>query len=350
MTPPIIANAGPLLARYDARVLRRLGRHAQRPHGLCRGRRGPGALPRRRAARSSWSPTRRCPPPASSACWRRPACGATPGTRSSARATSRCAHIAEKGYRRLHRIGPARRDSRLFARLPGPNAPLAEAEAIVCTGLVDEINRDGRDLPSADRGGRCAQACRSCAPIPIWWSTSATSATCAPAASPPSTSAAAAACSGPASRILSAYAAALERAGELRGAAPDRSSHPRHRRCRAHRSCRRAGHGRRRAVHRLGHPQRRGPGRTARSIPASSLPCSRRRQRRRPLPPWRNCAGDGRPLPTHRHPRACPGEPVINLLRRLLALDAGNKCRHDGDYRPWNFGLRFSMKARRPSM
>ena len=50
------------------------------------------------------------------------------------------AHIAEKGYRRLHRIGPASRDSRLFARLPGSDTPLAEADAIVCTGLVDEIN------------------------------------------------------------------------------------------------------------------------------------------------------------------------------------------------------------------
>src|SRR5262249_40657515 len=49
-------------------------------------------------------------------------------------------HIAEKGYQRLHRIGPAKRDSRLFAALPGASAPLAEADAIVCTGLVDDGN------------------------------------------------------------------------------------------------------------------------------------------------------------------------------------------------------------------
>jgi HAD superfamily hydrolase (TIGR01459 family) len=49
-------------------------------------------------------------------------------------------HIAQMGYRRLHRIGPARRDSRLFQRLPGGDVPLAEAEAIVCTGLVDDAN------------------------------------------------------------------------------------------------------------------------------------------------------------------------------------------------------------------
>jgi HAD superfamily hydrolase (TIGR01459 family) len=48
------------------------------------------------------------------------------------------AHIAERGYHRLYRIGPARRDSRLFQRLPGGPAALAEADAIVCTGLTDD--------------------------------------------------------------------------------------------------------------------------------------------------------------------------------------------------------------------
>jgi HAD superfamily hydrolase (TIGR01459 family) len=50
------------------------------------------------------------------------------------------AYIAEQGYSRLHRIGPARRDSRLFQRVPGQAAALREADAIVCTGLVDEVN------------------------------------------------------------------------------------------------------------------------------------------------------------------------------------------------------------------
>jgi HAD superfamily hydrolase (TIGR01459 family) len=52
------------------------------------------------------------------------------------------AHVAEKGYRRLHRIGPAKRDSRLFQRLPGDPAALDEADAIVCTGLVDDANEE----------------------------------------------------------------------------------------------------------------------------------------------------------------------------------------------------------------
>jgi HAD superfamily hydrolase (TIGR01459 family) len=47
-------------------------------------------------------------------------------------------HIAERGYERLHRIGPAKRDSRLFKRLPGASVPLHEADSIVCTGLVDD--------------------------------------------------------------------------------------------------------------------------------------------------------------------------------------------------------------------
>jgi HAD superfamily hydrolase (TIGR01459 family) len=44
-------------------------------------------------------------------------------------------HIAEKGYHRLHRVGPPARDRSLFSRLPGQHAGLEEADAIVCTGL-----------------------------------------------------------------------------------------------------------------------------------------------------------------------------------------------------------------------
>ena len=62
---PIHDAANPYPCRSAARalrrhLLRRVGRHAQRPHGLRRVRRGAGALPRRRAARWCWFPTRRC--------------------------------------------------------------------------------------------------------------------------------------------------------------------------------------------------------------------------------------------------------------------------------------------------
>jgi HAD superfamily hydrolase (TIGR01459 family) len=54
-------------------------------------------------------------------------------------------HIAEAGYRCLHRIGPARRDGALFECLPGAHAPIEEADAIICTGL----NRDREEQPEA---------------------------------------------------------------------------------------------------------------------------------------------------------------------------------------------------------
>lgn len=48
------------------------------------------------------------------------------------------AHIAVRSYRQLHRIGPQKRDASFFDRLPGPDVPLAKADAIACTGLVDD--------------------------------------------------------------------------------------------------------------------------------------------------------------------------------------------------------------------
>jgi HAD superfamily hydrolase (TIGR01459 family) len=56
-------------------------------------------------------------------------------------------HVAEAGYRHLHRIGPGRRDSGFFDGLPGPHTPIEEADAIVCTGL----NRDRQEQPEAYR-------------------------------------------------------------------------------------------------------------------------------------------------------------------------------------------------------
>lgn len=50
------------------------------------------------------------------------------------------AHIAEKGYRRLHWVGPYKRDRALFDRASGSNAPIEEADAILCSGLEDDIN------------------------------------------------------------------------------------------------------------------------------------------------------------------------------------------------------------------
>ncbi len=47
-------------------------------------------------------------------------------------------HVAEKGYARFYCIGPEPRDRALFERLPGQRAGLADADAIVCSGLVHD--------------------------------------------------------------------------------------------------------------------------------------------------------------------------------------------------------------------
>lgn len=51
-------------------------------------------------------------------------------------------HIREKGYRRLYRIWRPGFDEVFVSRLPGADTPLAEAEAIVCTGPFDERSED----------------------------------------------------------------------------------------------------------------------------------------------------------------------------------------------------------------
>lgn len=139
MTPPILANAGPLLSRYevvfcDVWGVMHNGRQAYASSGE--------ALARFRSQGGTVILVSNAPVPADGVervlektGVRRDAWDAIVSSGDIA-----LGHIAEKGYQRLHRIGPAGRDSRLFARLPGPNAPLNDADAIVCTGLVDELN------------------------------------------------------------------------------------------------------------------------------------------------------------------------------------------------------------------
>src|SRR5262245_37237094 len=135
--PPIVANAGPLLVRYDAIFCHvwgvvNNGRTAYAEAGA--------ALAQFRAGGGSVVLVSNAPVPADGVervlertGVRRDAWGAIVSSGDIA-----LAHVAEKGYRRLHRIGPAKRDSRLFQRLPGPGAALDEADAIICTGLADD--------------------------------------------------------------------------------------------------------------------------------------------------------------------------------------------------------------------
>jgi HAD superfamily hydrolase (TIGR01459 family) len=139
MTPPILVHAGPLLVRYQAVFcdvwgVMHNGHTAYAEAG--------DALVRFRGQGGTVVLVSNAPVPAAGVervldktGVRRDAWDAIVSSGDIA-----LAHIAEKGYRHLHRIGPTRRDSMLFARLPGANLPLNEAEAIVCTGLADEIN------------------------------------------------------------------------------------------------------------------------------------------------------------------------------------------------------------------
>ena len=134
MTPPIIANAGPLLARYDAIFcdvwgVVHNGRKAYAAAGA--------ALARFRAEGGTVILVSNAPIPASGVervlertGVRRDAWDAIVSSGDIA-----LGHIAEQGYRRMHWVGPSERDYALYVRLPGPDVPLAQAEAIVCTGL-----------------------------------------------------------------------------------------------------------------------------------------------------------------------------------------------------------------------
>ncbi len=49
-------------------------------------------------------------------------------------------HIDASGYEQLHWVGPVERDAALFKSLEWPSAPLDSADAILCSGLDDDIN------------------------------------------------------------------------------------------------------------------------------------------------------------------------------------------------------------------
>ena len=46
--------------------------------------------------------------------------------------------VAERGFRRVYGIGPEKRDGAFFAGLPGRAEKIADADALACTGLVDD--------------------------------------------------------------------------------------------------------------------------------------------------------------------------------------------------------------------
>jgi HAD superfamily hydrolase (TIGR01459 family) len=140
MIPPIIASAGPLLERYEAvfcdvwGVLHD-GRHAHPQAGE--------ALARFRAGGGTVILVSNAPIPQDGVAEVLAKTGVRRDAWDSIVSSGDIAlsHIAEKGYRRLHQVGPSRRDYRLYVRLPVPQqVAIDEAEAIICTGLCDDRN------------------------------------------------------------------------------------------------------------------------------------------------------------------------------------------------------------------
>lgn len=72
------------------------------------------------------------------------------------------AHIREKGWTRLHHLGPVKRDRAFFEALDIPSVPMDRAEAIACTGLVNdrsETPEDYRGLLEAARARNLPFVC-----------------------------------------------------------------------------------------------------------------------------------------------------------------------------------------------
>ncbi len=130
-------------------------------------------------------------------------------------------HIAEKGYRRMHWVGPSERDYRLYVRLKEPQVALEDADAIVCSGFKDDRNETIADYRGLIEGGVRRRLPFVCANPDLVVDVEALRLPCAGSiaveyerlggevfwAGKPHPA---------------AYATALRRAGELRGAAPDR--------------------------------------------------------------------------------------------------------------------------------
>jgi HAD superfamily hydrolase (TIGR01459 family) len=146
-TPPILAHAGPLLARYDVIFCDVWGvvhNGVTAFEGACRAlekfRAGGGTVvlvsnapvPKKRVAdmldsrhvpRSAWDDI-------------------------VSSGDIALEHIDERGFQKLYCIGPQDRDQAMFSALRAHSVSLAEAEAIICTGLNDDRN----ETPSDYRG------------------------------------------------------------------------------------------------------------------------------------------------------------------------------------------------------
>jgi HAD superfamily hydrolase (TIGR01459 family) len=215
MTPPIIANAGPLLSRYDAIFcdvwgVVHNGRKAYAEAGA--------ALAQFREQGGTVILVSNAPIPATGVervlektGVRRDAWDAIVSSGDIA-----LDHISAKGYRRMHWLGPSERDYALYVRLPAPQVPLVEAEAIICTGLRNDRAETVADYRGLIEEGVALKVPFVCANPDLVVDVGALRLPCAGAI------AAEYECLGgdvfwAGKPHPAAYAAALARAGELRG-------------------------------------------------------------------------------------------------------------------------------------
>lgn len=144
MAPAIIANAGPLLRRYDVIFCDVWGvihdghtAYATAGDALARFREGGGTVI---LVSNAPFPGDRVATVIDGKGVRRDAWDAIVSSGDIA-----LRHVAEMGYVHPHCIGPEPRDRALFERLPGKRADLADADAIVCSGLVHDRTETAED-------------------------------------------------------------------------------------------------------------------------------------------------------------------------------------------------------------
>jgi HAD superfamily hydrolase (TIGR01459 family) len=221
MTPPIIANAGPLLSRYDAIFcdvwgVVHNGRRAYAEAGE--------ALARFRGGGGTVILVSNAPIPASGVERVLDRTGVRRDGWDAIVSSGDIAleHIAAKGYRRMHWVGPSERDYALYVRLPGPDVPLAEAEAIVCTGLRNDRTETVEDYRGLIEQGVALRLPFVCANPDLVVDVGASRLTCAGSI--------AAEYERLGGEVFwagkphpAAYRTALKRTGELRGDPPDLS-------------------------------------------------------------------------------------------------------------------------------
>ncbi len=141
-TPPILPGAGPLLARYDV-VFCDVWGVVHDGHTAYRS--ACGALERFRSGGGTVILVSNAPVP-NDAVEKMLAARRVPRSAYDAIVSSgdiALQHVADQGYRSAYWIGPIDRDAALFDRLEARAAPLADAEAIVCSGLTHDTIETG---------------------------------------------------------------------------------------------------------------------------------------------------------------------------------------------------------------